>query len=74
MICDNKVSQYVPKGWDYVEVTLKCGNTSIHGTPLYCEQCEAKFAHRGYAAHECRHGRDMSHEGAFCGACEFGDE
>jgi len=74
MICDNKVSQWVPKGWDYVEVVLKCGNTSIRGTPLYCEECESEFHKRGYAAHECRHGKDMSHEGSFCSACEFGDE
>jgi hypothetical protein len=71
MICDNEVVQYVPKGWDYKAVTLKCGNTSIHGTPLYCDECEAKFAKRGYAAHECRHGTDMSREGSFCSACEF---
>jgi hypothetical protein len=74
MICDNRVIQYVPRGFSCVAITLKCGNTSIHGNPLYCDTCEAKFAQRGYAAHECQHGKDMSNEGAFCEACEFGDE
>lgn len=70
-MCSNTVSQYVTKGWGYKEVVMKCGSTSIHGTPLYCGECETKFANRGYAAHECRHGVGM---GRFCSACEFGDE
>lgn len=73
-MCNNTLIQYVPKGWDYKGIKMRCGSTSIHGTALYCEQCEAKFAKRGYAAHQCRHGRDMTNEGAFCPACEFGED
>lgn len=74
MACQNEVIQTVPKGFSYKEIKMKCGNTSIHGTPLYCDECNARFKKRGYAAHQCRHGKDMTEEGSFCNACEFGDE
>jgi hypothetical protein len=73
-MCDNEVIQYVPKGWDYKAITMRCGNTSIRGTPLYCDECEAKHRKAGHRPYECKHGKDMTPEGAFCAACEFGDE
>jgi hypothetical protein len=73
MICNNTLVQYVPSGWDYKAITMACGSTSIHGDPLYCEACEERFNARGYAPHQCRHGKDMTPEGAFCSACEFGE-
>ena len=74
VMCNNKVSQTVPSGWDYKVVELKCGSTSIYGDPLYCAECEAKYERRGYLPYQCPHGKDMRDEGSFCAACEFGDD
>ena len=75
-MCLNKVEQYVPRGYDYVAVTMKCGDTSIHGTPLYCEPCDEANDIRGHAAHQCKHGRDLYPEDGRdinCFQCEIGD-
>lgn len=58
-MCNNTVEQYVPRGYDYVAVTMKCGNTSIHGTTLYCDSCESINARQGHKKHECKHGIDL---------------
>ena len=31
-MCDNKVSYYVPRGYDYKETFVKCGNTDPQGS------------------------------------------
>lgn len=72
-MCLNKVEQYVPRGLDYVAVTMKCGNTSIHGEPLFCESCDEDNRVKGHLPHECVHGKDMRPEGAFCMPCEYGE-
>ena len=38
--CTTKVTQYVPRGYGYKEVTMDCGNTGINGDELRCERCE----------------------------------
>jgi hypothetical protein len=38
-MCDNKVSYYVPKGYDYREITVKCGLTDPYGSPATCATC-----------------------------------
>jgi len=43
-MCDNMVTQYVPRGWDYRAIDLPCGSTSIHGDRLLCERCENDHA------------------------------
>jgi len=40
-ICDNLVSYYVPRGYDYREVLTKCGDTDIHGAEALCDDCAA---------------------------------
>ena len=72
MTCNNSVDQTVPSGLDYKIVTMKCGNTSIHGEPLYCDECSARFEKRGRLPYQCAHGMDMRPEGSVCMACEFG--
>jgi len=37
--CQNKVSYYVPRGYDYREVFVLCGNTDPHGARAICETC-----------------------------------
>ena len=39
MTCENKVSYHVPKGYDYKEVFVKCGNTDPDGNRAICEEC-----------------------------------
>ena len=39
MSCENKVSFYVQRGYDYSEVFVKCGNTNPHGTRSTCKEC-----------------------------------
>lgn len=38
-MCDNMVDQYVPKGWDYVNRPVKCGNTLVTGDRAVCDTC-----------------------------------
>ena len=40
-MCDEKISYYVPHGYDYREVFVKCGNTNPHGGRAICEKCAA---------------------------------
>ena len=39
--CTNKVSQYIPSGYDYREVEFDCGTTGIHGERLLCDECKS---------------------------------
>lgn len=39
MSCANQVSQWVPRGYGYKEIKLKCGSTSMHGDQLLCDDC-----------------------------------
>jgi hypothetical protein len=38
-MCENKVSFYVPCGYDYKEVESKCGNTDPDGSRTICDDC-----------------------------------
>ena len=39
MSCENKVSYYIPQGYDYKEVFVKCGNTNWFGNRAICDKC-----------------------------------
>ena len=39
MSCENKVSYYVPRGYDYREVVVPCGRTDPHGNRALCDTC-----------------------------------
>ena len=41
MSCENKVSFFVPRGYDYSEVFVKCGNTNPQGTRAICKECSS---------------------------------
>ncbi|RLC24907.1 MAG: hypothetical protein DRH93_03370 [Deltaproteobacteria bacterium] len=79
--CKNLVSQYVPQGYGYKEVKLPCGSTSIHGTELICEECEAQLGKQypqGWVntpGDKCIHGTYVGNRGGrdyLCGKCEDG--
>lgn len=39
-MCKGTVIQVVPTRFSAKEITMRCGSTSIYGTPIYCEECE----------------------------------
>ena len=39
-MCENKVSQWIPKGYDYKEHISSCGSTGVRGELLLCDSCE----------------------------------
>ena len=53
MSCENKVSYHVPRGYDYREVFVKCGNTDPHGSRAICDKCASNpIIMSGINAHE----------------------
>lgn len=44
MTCSNRVSYYVPRGYDYRETLVRCGNTDPHGGRAVCDQCASDQA------------------------------
>lgn len=40
MTCGIRFEVYVPKGYDYKAIMVKCGSTSPTGYPWLCEKCE----------------------------------
>lgn len=48
MSCGKKMSVWVPRGYSYKEITVKCGNTSPQGTPYLCDKCEKAHAGRDW--------------------------
>jgi len=38
-MCNEKVSYFVPKGYDYKEVFVKCGDTNPFGGQALCNKC-----------------------------------
>ena len=48
MPCHEPLKVFVPSGWDYKEITVRCGNTSPSGDPFLCEKCAKKFQNRNW--------------------------
>lgn len=42
--CGKKMEEYVPSGFDYKKITVKCGNTSPSGDPWLCDDCAERYA------------------------------
>lgn len=45
MPCHAPMTVHVPSGWDYKEITVRCGNTRPDGFPYLCDACSEKHAH-----------------------------
>jgi hypothetical protein len=71
MKCSNSVIQVVPTRYDYKEVKMKCGDTSIHGEPLLCDHCLDKNERPWWL---CKHGRDLSENEMACPNCNAENE
>lgn len=39
MSCENKVSYWLPRGYDYKETLVNCGNTDPYGERAVCDDC-----------------------------------
>ena len=39
-MCDNNVSFFVERGFDYKEIFVPCGRTDPYGGLALCEKCE----------------------------------
>ena len=39
MPCDNRVNFFVPRGYGYREVAVRCGRTDPHGGRAICDTC-----------------------------------
>lgn len=46
--CGKEMQEFVERGYHYKEITVRCGNTSPHGSPWLCEKCEKKNAGRDW--------------------------
>jgi hypothetical protein len=42
--CGAKLKVMVPRGWDWKEVEVRCGNTSPEGFPYLCDDCAERLA------------------------------
>jgi len=38
-MCENTATVYVPKGYDYKPVQMRCGSTDYNGDRVICDQC-----------------------------------
>ena len=41
MTCENKVTFYVPHGYDYRATEVRCGNTDPWGDRTICDSCRS---------------------------------
>lgn len=42
--CSTPLNVFIPRGFDYKEIKVKCGNTSPNGEPWLCQDCERIYA------------------------------
>jgi hypothetical protein len=46
--CGKSIEVNVPTGYSYKQINVRCGNTSPHGDPWLCEECEKIYAGRDW--------------------------
>lgn len=82
MSCGKEMSQLIPTQYHYKEVKAVCGQTSIHGSTLLCNDCieEMEKAYPQGWLHSpgdtCIHGTFVGGAGGpdyMCGKCENGE-
>lgn len=69
-MCDEQVSYFVPRGYDYREVFVKCGHTDPHGGRAVCEKCEADPAEMAEIE---RHEENMAADNAWLRSAGWGE-
>jgi hypothetical protein len=82
MGCGKRMTQMVPTQYHYKEVPAKCGQTSIHGSQLLCNDCKRRLEQRypqGWVntpGDLCKHGNYVGDAGGpdyICDLCEDGE-
>jgi hypothetical protein len=46
--CRKEIQVFVPRGYDYKEITTRCGSTGYYGYPDFCEDCALKYQDRDW--------------------------
>lgn len=46
--CKKKIEVFIPRGYTYKEITVRCGSTSPSGNPFLCNDCQEKNANRDW--------------------------
>jgi len=70
MKCKNKVSYWVPRGYDYRETLVPCGGTDPHGGRAVCDECGSNAAKM---AEIRRHEEDIEADNAWAHSAGYGD-
>jgi len=79
-MCDNKVIQFIPRGYGYREVESKCGSTGFNGEALMCDECFEKYSKeypqgwKEVPGDVCKHGNYVGNDNGIdyiCGECEM---
>jgi hypothetical protein len=47
-MCGKTFPTYIPRGYDYREITVTCGSTSPDGSPWLCDRCEREHVGRDW--------------------------
>ena len=42
--CGKEMEVHIERGFQWMEITVKCGNTSPTGFPYLCEECGERLA------------------------------
>ena len=79
-MCENKITYYIPKGYDYRPYDVPCGNTDPHGELALCPACEQLHYPSGRPApidwdittELTLHDRRGTEEDGGCGTCGGG--
>jgi len=54
--CGKEMKAFVPRGYAYREITVRCGQTSPSGFPYQCEKCEKKNEDRDWQREAAENG------------------
>lgn len=80
-MCDNKVTQFVPRGYGFKEIESRCGSIGINGNNLMCDECLERYSKKypqGWKeipGDVCVHGNYVGNDNGvdyMCGECEMG--
>ena len=46
--CGELLETFVPRGFSYKAIKVKCGSTGPDGYPQFCDSCAVKYAKRDW--------------------------
>tara|TARA_R110000737_G_scaffold41837_2_gene62524 strand:+ start:368 stop:565 length:198 start_codon:yes stop_codon:yes gene_type:complete len=61
-MCNEPMQVYVPRGYDYREITVRCGNTSPSGDPWLCDKCAVIHKDRNWRQEALENGEQWDEE------------